>query len=1253
MLDHLSTRTRQVVAQLLDGNPATLGGCIIAAFSDSQKAFLQIAATGLASLASPKGGDLLTAVTTLLDERPEYVPAVAEKTPISAIQTWKLGKIRAQSFRGVAPAGCAWEYDFASTSHLLHGPNGCGKTSLLGAICWCLTGKLFRDDCPPAQPEAIPVYSRGKKSKLQGTRPDALTVLCLDGATSSCTEPYFVDLEFVCTDKPTKIKWVRRHSEQGLATSIDGTAWTPVEGLNASGLNALDIELQILMPARVGHLRFGKDSEALSLFSQLVGLDDLETIADIASRCHKEMVKEATYLEKNRLTPCRDTIAQTIDRLGQSAAEQVKNLPHYAPTMAPSRTATSVGSLKQEIQERLTATKEQLATDLGITIPEPNEPDFAKTREQLNLLPGHIDTATSALSVSMPQLMPTSLGRAPQTAESLIALQTQLNNFQQTARKRIEQRLEWALTEQKSAKAGLMLMAAEHFLPDQPECPVCAQEIGLESDTHKQLSSLQSLTGKAHLKQSLADLENALIAELDAIVSAQQRRDALPNLGERLRQDWITFKETRFLGLVRPIADKFDERIFKATGLVAIHPVVDPTPLVTEFADSFPNAFVKLDRELGLAITAMHLEEDRAKYYAELTSAVTNIVGLEPTALLGLLLVGKNTNQEIKDLAAAETFVDIVLAQQITAESLGLQIALLQERAQATKATKALGDALRQETINVVKAVEPLMRDYYERLYDSEYLVFDMVTTGHAANPNVKDEFNIYVRAGETRLPASPFANAGRLRAIALCFVFALQQRSSGTLGVVVLDDPAMSLDDEHKARFVDHLVTPKLADQQVILATHYESFFECAEPCFTKAERLRLAPRRKIEDSIVFDPADLLLRVERALHDRSTTWRELGNNLRIWAERTLGTLSGYCPVPFVVFNDLRLTIENYASISDLRVASKRRDKIVAALKSPEFERVKHKLAHNEAVVEADVKDGLAKLMGCRKEAEAEIDRFKELFRHELLKRRISPRPALRLLSVDSVAPPIDLPVKGRAAAASNGVGITWIEPETLGLTNYQVVLAKEDVIAPVALSGQYLLLASFDNNPTDGDLVAAETSDGKRYIRRFWHHDGEITLEATNPTAPVEPVSFPADEVRVRRVVGVLFDGPSCKNGGIGSEWVVPGGLKAKQFDSVFGMRVDGTSLEPIARDGQTVLAKKADNVSGIHNGELACIDIQDTGTVLKRCYPFGDNWILCPVNPVVVENPMLISASSVLHAYRLVGVLFEAAFSQEIVDA
>lgn len=392
----------------------------------------------------------------------------------------------------------------------------------------------------------------------------------------------------------------------------------------------------------------------------------------------------------------------------------------------------------------------------------------------------------------------------------------------------------------------------------------------------------------------------------------------------------------------------------------------------------------------------------------------------------------------------------------------------------------------------------------------------------------------------------------------------------------------------------------------------------------------------------------DLLRRVEDSLKKPDCSWREAGINLRRWAERTLSTISGYCPEPFHIFNNIPGTIDAYRRISNASIATDNRDCIVKALTSPEFDRVKHALAHDEELTKPVVQDALRVLTECYKRAvRPEIERFKSSYRHRQRDRAIP--ASVEILSLKDILPDINLRIVGRAAAASNGVGVTWIEYGTSQLSGYQVALVKTDVLSPIALHGQYVLLDPDDSPPRDSDLVIAEDGEGNRYTRRFWMSDGTAYLEAVNLSSPYRPVQLPAGSCKVRRIVGVVFDGPvSVVDGRVSDEWAPSTRRPAAVLSDVVGIRVEGTCMEPIARNAQLVLVRGNDDPASVVTGDLVCVDYEGNGAFIKRCYPGIDGWILCAVDPTHVEEPIRVPTGEILHAYRLVGVLFELASEQ-----
>ena len=776
---------------------------------------------------------------------------------------------------------------------------------------------------------------------------------------------------------------------------------------------------------------------------------------------------------------------------------------------------------------------------------------------------------------------------------------------------------------------------------------MCTQNLAPVPQIKEQLDKLRQLSGQTYLTQRLEDLERSLIGELGEVVTLELRQEGMKTFSERILSDWNDLKENQFKGFLLPVVEQFDKEVHKIAQETQLEEKHERGPFAEGYFDDFPKAFSGLDNAFHAARKYMQVCRSIIEKSTDVSQKLGNLLTTPETkdvrdSLSVILQRGRATNQDITSLLAAHKTTKELWRSLKKEKELSDKISKYRTLAGAGEATKELGGAIRGAVVKVVKELEGQMKEYFSRLYENEILTLDLLTPGHAANPDVKDEINVYLRAGSQRIPIGPYSNAGRMRALILSFIFALLKKSKWSLGIIVLDDPVLSLDHEHKARFVDCMVEPLLAEMQVLMATHYKDFYRVAESVFCDSERLEMPPRRSETDGVSFEPGDLLKRVEKTLEEPTCSWHEVGNNLRLWSERTLATLSGYCPSPFAMFNNIPDTVRAYRRIADPTVATPERDRIVNALESPQFQRVMHKLAHDEDPAESEVRDGLKVLKECEKTVRAEIERFKGLYEHALLARAVEARPSVRILSLKDYIEGRKLDIVARAAAAENGVGVFWEENEVSQLAGNQVVILKSDTIAPTGLIGQYLLLDSEEREPENSDLVVVETQDKQRYVRRFWRDvDKTILLDAANPTSPYKPIRLSSGEHLMRRVVGVLFDAVAVKRGQEGDEWV-PAKLPDKWLDGVVGVRVEGTSMEPIAREGQIVLVRKKVGQK-ISKTDLACVDITDRETVIKRCYPRESDWLLCSINPNEVQDPISVSLGDIRYAYPLVGVVFE----------
>ena len=153
----------------------------------------------------------------------------------------------------------------------------------------------------------------------------------------------------------------------------------------------------------------------------------------------------------------------------------------------------------------------------------------------------------------------------------------------------------------------------------------------------------------------------------------------------------------------------------------------------------------------------------------------------------------------------------------------------------------------------------------------------------------------MYLSGPGFEMPGQHLSNAGQLRALALAFYFSLLDRHPGGLGFIIMDDPILSLDDDHREAWAANLLHPELKKTQVILATHQRQFLLNCRADFQPGRLIELNPRRRTQQ-ITWRPGDRLERAERL---RESDWTSAPNELRKYREGLLITLDAYSPMPF------------------------------------------------------------------------------------------------------------------------------------------------------------------------------------------------------------------------------------------------------------------------------------------------------------------------------------------------------------------
>lgn len=1181
------------------------------------------------------------ALVTAIGETPPELPATAGVQSGSEIPKLSLRKVRVHRFAGIHKFGTPetppldFEHEFHKPLTLLEGRNGSGKTSILNAIIWGLTGQLLR---PQREPESakfefecsLDRSDDGEPTEQKLTPvtplPDAAIYRSSNGIIPLDT---WVELTFVNDEGETFS--IRRTQSRNNAGRLVETE----PDLTVLNVDPIAVRIGTIMPGLLGHIQIGSASELSEAVAKLTGLSSLVDLANHAKRAQKNISGDYTTRKEDDRSRA-DLAYLEVKAEIESTLSENPNLSPPSAIPSPSNDRSiedTLRSITDYYEEAKEGAFQSAQSILGTTF-DPGD------KSQQDALAKNCPLALDRIG-SLGQL--TSLDRLSKlrrtTSDDLDDARSKIAEIVDEGQRLSELAQNPSLGARQRLYARVAAWIAEHPDPDRPEdeCAVCGGSLVQSFDPVTGQPVHQHLTDVADAAELLSltmtrwaqIAEGALSSSIGPALASELSTDLPDHPCDLIRRGIVDelFVLDPFQGVLQTLKNDVSATF---DGIVANRPDLTAATQIAlpDGCTSLRTKLQRLDKAVRFARWRQENDSLVNLITEKVLGKVTGDSPVESNSLAGklssLLDVVRGA-KPISDILAKCATLQRKLQDRRTAEK---RLAEYAVAASALSELSSLGDLAAQQVDQLQLALRDEAAKWRDRIYESAF-----PTTAHelaGTSTGAKGELNIAVRKDGYSAPAQHVTNASALRASLTGFYLAFWEHvltQRGGLRLMLLDDPQDLLDENNKENLARAIGTLAAAGAEPIV-TSYDARFAAdvarlspvgsldhfsVDPCTSRNPKVRLTPsvRAIFQKKTAFE-GDV---------DNAAAARDYANECRIFLENKLASMfddpahaawSANNPHPTLADFVARLrplVRQNPQGMFGGGAFRRFIDHPALVDGSPTI-RLMNKSHHGQAgeITATEVSN-------CSASLHELIELVDEMYLEAYLWRR---REALGANDNG----PVELPTLGCISAANlnvricpdlaafthhGGLGETQAEMEMLdpnALSDKTMFYLRRDNFGFAAPQGSIALAESIPAPVGDRRLVIARTAESI-LARRLLKPEGstEIGLAAEVPDPRYrnpKTLFLPQAQVELHQVVGILFEpGVTVGNGQEEAVEIDDDGILERVE---IAYRVIDDSAVPLALSKQVVLGGRIIPLEELRSDSLVALRLDDGASIFKR---------------------------------------------------